>query len=64
VLKYIEGCQCSIGTVLCCNGVSAHGLRGSKMVVQGLNMRKEQDQNMKETVHACMRVSHSKTFIL
>ena len=37
--------QCSIGTVSCRNELSVNGLRGSKMVVQGLSMGKEPDAN-------------------
>lgn len=62
VLNYIEGCRYSLGTVLCCIRVSTNGLRGSKMVAQALSLRKEQDQHMKETVHACMHDCHSRTF--
>jgi hypothetical protein len=37
VLKCIEGCQCSMGTVSCYNGLSVNGSRGSKMVAQALS---------------------------
>jgi hypothetical protein len=37
------------------------GLRGSEMVAPALRMRKELDQQLKETVHAWL-VSQSKTF--
>ena len=43
VLKCIEGCQCSMGTVLCHNGLSTSGSRVSRMVTQALRMRKEPD---------------------
>ena len=62
MLNCTEGCQYSSGTVLCCNGVSTDGLRGSKINAQAQSMRKEQDQRMKETVHACIHDSHSKNF--
>jgi hypothetical protein len=63
VLKCTEECQCNVVTVLCCNGVSTNGLRGLKMVAQMLSMRKEQDQQLKETVHASLSLT-PKLFIL
>lgn len=45
------------GKVLCCNGMSASGLRGSKMVTQALSWRKELDQQL----HAWL-VCQSKIF--
>jgi hypothetical protein len=45
VLKCIERCQCSMGTVSCYNGLSVNGSRGSKMVAQALSMGKEPDAN-------------------
>ena len=46
LLKYLEGCWCCMGTVLCRNGMSANGLRGSKMATQTLSWRKELDQQL------------------
>jgi hypothetical protein len=41
VLKCIEWCQCSMGTVSCHNGLSVNRARDSKMVAQALSMGKE-----------------------
>jgi hypothetical protein len=46
-----------MGTVLYCSRVSTNGLRGSKMVAQALNMRKEQDQQLKETSHVSLSLT-------
>jgi hypothetical protein len=46
VLKCIEGCQCSMGTVSCYNGLPVNGSRVSKMVAQALSMGKEPDANL------------------
>jgi hypothetical protein len=45
VPKCIEGYQCSVGTVLCHNGWSTNGSRGSRFVAQALSMRKEPDMS-------------------
>jgi len=45
VLKCIEWCQSSMGTVSCYNGWSTNGSRGSKMFAQALSMGKEPEAN-------------------
>jgi len=57
LLKCMEGCQRTMGVVLCHNGMSTNGLRGSKMVTQALSMRKGLDQQL----HAWL-VSQPKRF--
>jgi len=47
VPKCLEGCQCSIGTVSCHSCLSMNGLRGSRMVVQALIMRKKPDAHQR-----------------
>jgi hypothetical protein len=57
LLKCMKGCQCTMGIVLCHNGMSTNGLRGSKKVTQALNMRNGLDQQL----HAWL-VSQPKQF--
>jgi hypothetical protein len=45
LLICIEGCQCSMGTVSCYNGLSVNGSRDSKMFAQALSMGNEPDTN-------------------
>jgi len=45
VPKCMEWCQCSMGTVSCCEGLSVNWSRGSKMVAQALSMGYELDAN-------------------
>jgi len=47
--------------VLYCNGVAMNEPRDSKMVEQSTSLRKEQDQPLKETMHAWL-VSQPKMF--
>jgi len=58
-VKCIEGCQCSIGRVLCQNRVSTNG--GSKMFVQALSIGKELALELNESVHVWL-ICWSKTF--
>lgn len=60
MLKCTEGCQYSMGTVLCHNGVSMNGFRCSKMVAEVLSVRKEPAN---EENGACMACLSARNFL-